>query len=317
MSRPRIVFFGTPAFAVPSLLACLEQGEVVAVVTQPDKGQGRGQGLKPSPVKEAALARGLTVLQPQKLRTPPFHEVLGPLGADLNVVTAYGKILPKEVLAAARLGSVNVHGSLLPRWRGAAPIQRALLAGDLQTGVCLMQMDEGLDTGPELARRVLPIGPSDTSQSLHDALSGLGGTLLREELPRLFAGELRAAPQPAEGVTLAPPIQKEEGELLFEKPAVVLERQVRAFTPWPGTFTSLGGALLKVHKVRAAAGHGRPGELLSVGPELEVACQEGSLVLLEVQPANGRRMPGRDFLSGRKLEKGSFPFQRVATGAPS
>jgi methionyl-tRNA formyltransferase len=309
MSRPRIVFMGTPQFAVPSLLACLEVGDVVAVITQADKPKGRGQQLAFSPVKEAALARGLQVLQPTKLKGMNFGEELKKLGADVGVVTAYGKILPKDVLDAPVHGCVNVHASLLPRFRGAAPIQWAIAYGDDRTGVCLMKMDEGLDTGPVIARRELPIEPTDTSASLHDKLSGLGGELIRDDLPRFLSGALQPVAQPSEGVVYAPMIEKEAGQLDFERPAVELERRMRAFHPWPGAFTFLEGKLLKVHRAQVKDGKGTPGEVLAAGPQgLEVACGQGSLLLLEIQPEGKRSMGAGEFLAGRKLAVGSRPF---------
>ncbi len=313
MSRPRIVFMGTPEFAVASLAACFDIGDVVAVVTQPDKPKGRGQALAMSPVKALAQERGVPVLQPVKLRTPPFSEELRQYAPDVCVVTAYGRILPKDVLELPRHGCINVHASLLPRFRGAAPIQWSIAHGDAETGVTLMVMDEGLDTGPMLATRRLPIGPEDTSATLHDKLSTLGGALLREDLPKYLSGALQPVPQPTEGVVLAPIINKEDGELDFARPAVELERRVRAFTPWPGAFTGFGGGRFKVHKAKVAAGKGAPGTVLAAGPEgLEVACGEGSLVLLEVQPEGKRVMRAAEFLSGHKLAPGSQPFTRVA-----
>jgi methionyl-tRNA formyltransferase len=277
----------------------------VAVVTQPDKAKGRGQAISFSPVKEAALARGAKVLQPVKLKTPPFSEVMRELAPDVCVVAAYGKILPPDLLKTPRLGCVNLHASLLPRWRGAAPIQWSVAAGDAETGVCLMQMDEGLDTGPVLARRAIPIAPDDTSESLHDKLSALSAAVLREELPRFFEGGLRSSPQPADGMTLAPIIKKEQGLLDFSRPAVELERRVRAFYPWPGSFTWLEGSLFKVHRAAVGSGKGAPGIVLRAGPELEVACQEGSLLLLEVQPEGRRRMTAKELLSGHSIAVGA------------
>lgn len=312
MSRPRIVFMGTPDFAVSSLVACFDIGEVVAVVTQPDKPKGRGQALAISPVKALALERGVPVLQPVKLRTPPFSEELRQYAPDVCVVTAYGRILPKDVLELPRKGCVNVHASLLPRFRGAAPIQWSIAHGDAETGVSLMVMDEGLDTGPVLAMRRLPIGPEDTSATLHEKLAALGGDILREELPKYLRGELQPVPQPAEGVVLAPIIKKEDGLLDFARPAVELERRVRAFTPWPGAFTGYAGGRLKVHRARVGAGKGEPGTVLSAGPEgLEVAAGEGSLVLLDVQPEGKRVMRAAEFLAGHKLAPGSKPFTAV------
>lgn len=309
MSRPRIIFMGTPEFAVSSLAACFDIGEVVAVVTQPDKPKGRGNTLAAPPVKELALSRGVPVLQPVKLRTPPFSEELRRFAPDVCVVTAYGRILPKDILDLPAKGCVNVHASLLPRFRGAAPIQWAIAHGDTESGVSLMVMDEGLDTGPVLAMKRLPIAPDETSASLHVKLSALGGDVLRESLPAYLRGELKPVPQPSEGVVLAPIIEKDEGRLDFTKPAVELERRLRAFTPWPGAFTTLGGKLLKVHKVRAAGSTGAPGMVLAANSDgIEVACGEGSLVLLELQPEGKRVMSASDFLSGHKLERGSQPF---------
>lgn len=305
----RIVFMGTPAFAVKSLEACLELGEVVAVVTQPDKPRGRGQEVSFSKVKELAVARGLPVLQPLKIRGTPFAEELRALKADVAVVTAYGKILPQDVLDAPRRGCVNVHASLLPRFRGAAPIQWAIAAGDEKTGVCLMQMDAGMDTGAIIDRAELAIGPQDTSASLHDALSALGGEVLRRSLRRYVDGALPAVPQPSEGVVMAPMIKKEDGRLDWSKPARALERRVRAFTPWPGAFCTWEGALLKVGTVAVGEGQGAVGTILAASPEgVEVACAEGSLRLLTLQPEGKRAMSAQEFLTSRKLVVGSAPF---------
>lgn len=305
----RIVFMGTPEFAVKSLEACLELGEVVAVVTQPDKPRGRGQEVSFSPVKTLAVAKGLPLLQPVKVKGTDFAQVLAALQADVAVVTAYGKLLPQDVLDAPRRGCVNVHASLLPRFRGAAPIQWAIASGDEQTGVCLMRMDAGMDTGPVIDRAELPIGPDDTSATLHDKLALLGGDVLRRSLRRYVDGELEPVPQAAEGVVPAPMIKKEDGRLDWAKPAAVLERRLRAFTPWPGAFCTFQGGLLKVTSARVAAGQGTPGTVLAVGPDgLEVACGEGSLVLLGLQPEGKRAMAAREFLSGRKVQVGSTPF---------
>lgn len=313
MSKPRIVFMGTPEFAVASLSACFDIGEVVAVVTQPDKPKGRGNAISISPVKALALERGVTVLQPQKMRTPPFSEELRKLAPDVCVVTAYGKILPKDVLEVPPHGCVNVHASLLPRFRGAAPIQWAIAHGDAETGVALMRMDEGLDTGPVIAMKRLPIAPEDTSSSLHEKLSRLGGEILRESLPAYLRGELKPVPQPSEGMVLAPIIQKEDGLLDFTKPAVMLERRVRAFTPWPGAYTGLNGTRLKVHRTRVDTGQGTPGTVLAASPSgIEVACGEGSIVLLDIQPEGKRVMSAGEFLSGHKLAPGSQPFSAPA-----
>ncbi|MCK8502565.1 MULTISPECIES: methionyl-tRNA formyltransferase [Myxococcus] len=309
MSRPRIVFMGTPDFAVSSLEACFDLGDVVAVVTQPDKPKGRGNTVTAPPVKELAVARGVPVFQPAKLRTPPFVEELRRFSPDVCVVTAYGRILPKDILELPPKGCVNVHGSLLPRFRGAAPIQWSIAHGDTETGVSLMVMDEGLDTGPVLAMKRLPIGPEDTSATMYPKLAALGGEVLREFLPAYLSGALKPVPQPSEGVMLAPIIEKEEGKLDFTRPAIALERRLRAFTPWPGAFTSMGGKLVKVHRVKVAQGKGAPGTVLSAGAEgIEVACGEGSLVLLDIQLEGKRVMKAAEFLTGHKLAVGSQPF---------
>jgi methionyl-tRNA formyltransferase len=305
----RIVFMGTPQFAVKSLEACLRIGEVVAVVTQPDKPRGRGQEVSFSPVKELAVSKGLRVEQPVKVRGTDFASVLKAMNADVAVVTAYGKILPQDVLDAPRRGCVNVHASLLPRFRGAAPIQWAIAAGDAKTGVCLMQMDAGMDTGGVIDRAELPILPDDTSASLHDKLSVLGGEVLERSLARYVNGELGVTPQPADGVVMAPMIKKEDGKLDWSRPAAELERRLRAFTPWPGAFTTFEGALFKVTRAAARTGKGAPGTVLSAGADgIEVACSEGSFVMLEVQPEGKRAMNVKDFLAGRKVTVGSTPF---------
>jgi methionyl-tRNA formyltransferase len=306
---PRIVFMGTPEFAVAALDACFALGEVVAVVTQPDKPRGRGQEVSVSPVKARALEKGVPVLQPPKIRGTPFVDELRALKPDVSVVAAYGKILPKDVLEVPPHGSVNVHGSLLPRFRGAAPIQWAIALGDDKTGVCLMKMDEGMDTGPVIARAETPITPQDTSASVHDTLAALGAKLLLEHLPAYLNGQRPPVPQPSEGVVMAPMIKKEDGRLDFTRPAIELERRLRAFTPWPGAWTTFQGQTLKVTAVRVGHGAGAPGTVLSAGKDgIEVACAQGSLVLTQLQPEGKRPMDAAGFLSSRKVEKGSSPF---------
>jgi len=307
-SRARIAFFGTPAFAVPSLRACQAVGTVVAVVTQPDRPRGRGQHVTSSPVKADAEAARLPLLQPPKLKGTDFGERLRALQLDVAVVTAYGRILPTEVLSAPRLGCVNVHASLLPRWRGAAPIQWAVASGDAETGVCLMQMEAGLDTGPVLAVRRTPILPDDTAETLHQRLSELGGALVREELPRYLAGALTPHPQPAEGVTIARLVEKEDGRMDWVRPAVELERRVRAFVPWPGAWTQLGPQLLKIWRTEVVPGTGAPGTVLAAHGTLDVATGEGALRLVELQPEGKRRMSAAEFLSGHRLKEGERPF---------
>ncbi len=306
--KPKIIFMGTPKFAVGSLDACLALGDVVAVVTQPDKPRGRGQEVSFSPVKERALAAGLPVLQPLKIRGTDFPAQLHALGADVAVVTAYGKILPQDALDAPRLGCVNVHASLLPRFRGAAPIQWAIAHGDAETGVCLMKMDAGMDTGPVIACERLPILATDTSATLHDKLSALGGDVLRAHLLPYLDGQRPPTAQPAEGIVMAPMIQKEDGQLDFTRPAAVLERRLRAFTPWPGAFTTFDGALLKVHALEVGSGQGAPGVVLAASPAgIEVACGEGSVRLTSLQPEGKKPMTAQQVLAGRKVAVGA-PF---------
>jgi methionyl-tRNA formyltransferase len=318
----RIVFFGTPAFAVPTLQRLLDSAHpVVAVVTQPDRPRGRGQRVSDSPVKSLAQTRALPILQPTRLRDPLFAEALRGLNPDLGVVAAYGKLIPEETLVVPRHGMINVHASLLPRWRGAAPIQWAIAAGDGRTGISLMKMDEGLDTGPVFSRAEIEIRPDETSETLHERLSVLGADLLRRDLPAFVAGELKPVPQPAEGVTLAPMIEKEDGLLDFARSAVELERRVRAFTPWPGAFVHLrhedAAMLLKVHRARVddAKTSARPGTIVSTsGGEIAVATGMGVLALREVQPEGRRRMTAAEFLAGHPLQVGTVPFVRERRG---
>jgi methionyl-tRNA formyltransferase len=308
MDRPRIVFMGTPALALPSLEACLALGEVVAVVTQPDRPRDRGQAEKPSAVKVAAEAAGLEVLQPVKLKGTDFARTLSALQPEVAVVTAYGRILPLDVLAAPVRGSLNVHASLLPRWRGAAPIQWAIAEGDTRTGVCLMQMEAGLDTGPILATLREEISEDDTTETLGVRLGAKGGELLRDALPRFLSGELQGVPQAAAGMTLARVVERSDGWLDFNRPASVLVRRMRAFTPWPGAWTTLSGHILKVHRAQVESGQGPPGTVLAMEAGLEIACGEGSLLLLEVQAEGKRRMGVKDFLRGHPLQPRTRPF---------
>lgn len=297
---------GTPVFAVRSLEACLSLGEVVAVVTQPDKPRGRGQEVSYSPVKTLALEKGLTVLQPPKVRGTDFAEQLRALNADVAVVTAYGKILPKDVLEAPRRGSVNVHASLLPRFRGAAPIQWAIAEGDAETGVCLMQMDEGMDTGPVIDRATLPILATDTSATLHDKLALLGGEVLKRSLGGWVNGTLTAVPQQGAPV-MAPMIEKEFGLIDFTASAALIERRMRAFTPWPGAFFKTAQGVVKVHGASVGTGHATPGTVLRADPTgIELACGEGSLVITQLQAEGKRSMSAKEFLPGRKLEVGEL-----------
>ena len=305
MSAPlRLVFAGTPDFAVPCLAACRASGaDVVAVYTQPDRPAGRGRKLAPSPVKQAALDAGLPVEQPESLRSDEARARLAAHAPDLMVVVAYGLILPRKVLAIPRLGCWNVHASLLPRWRGAAPIQRAILAGDAETGVDLMRMEAGLDTGPVLLERRTPISREDTGGSLHDRLAALGAEALAEGLARTLAGEVLAAtPQPDEGVVYAHKLEKAESQLDFARPAIELERQVRAFDPWPGSDAEIAGERLRIWAARAIdlPHAGPPGSVLAAGRDgIDIACGEGMLRITALQRAGGRRISAADYLNAR------------------
>lgn len=295
-----IVFMGSPDFALPSLRALTQHYHVVGVVTQPDRASGRGRELKPPPVKTLALELGLPIIQPQKLREPEAMAQLQAWKPDLIIVAAFGQILKKDVLDLPRFGCVNVHASLLPRWRGAAPINAAILAGDEETGVTIMQMDVGLDTGPMLAKRSIRLNPDDTAGSVFQALSTLGADLLIETLPDYMEGKIIPQPQPEDGATYAPMLKKEDGRLDFSKPAAELERRVRAMNPWPGTFMELDGAILKVHRARVAEGNASAGQRLVVQNQPAVGAGGGILILDEVQPAGKKPMSGTSFLVGAR-----------------
>ncbi len=300
--RPRVVFAGTPEFAVPCLRAVLASGwDCVAVYTQPDRPAGRGRQLSPSPVKQCALEAGIPVLQPESLKDGLVQDELAGLAPELLVVVAYGLILPRAVLGLPRHGGWNVHASLLPRWRGAAPIQRAILAGDAETGVDLMQMEAGLDTGPVLLEARTPILSEDTSASLHERLSSLGADLLSRGLATLARGEsLTARPQPAEGVTYAHKLDKAEALLDWNEPASVLDRKIRAFQPWPVAQALIAGELVRIHAAEPILEGGIPGEPIhNSRSRLCIACGEGALVLLRVQRAGGRVMDVADFVNAR------------------
>ena len=303
----RLVFLGTPEFAVPTVEALRQAGhEILAVVAQPDRPAGRGQALKAPATKTWALAHGVPVLQPRE--GPRRHARGGPRGRcrpDALVVTAYGRILGKDLLTLAPYGAVNVHASLLPRWRGAAPIQWAVASGDAETGVTIMQMDEGLDTGDALLTRTLAIGAEETAAALAPRLAALGGEAMVEALPLLAAGALVPVRQDGARHTLAPILEKGHGRLDFARPAAALAALVRGMTPWPGAFTTLDGKGLKVHVARPAPGEGhpgQPGDARAAGGALRVTCGGGTaLDLLELQPEGRRRMPAADFLNGLGL----------------
>jgi len=300
----RVVFFGTAELACASLqaLATDARFEVVSVVTQPDKPRGRELQVQPSAVKIVALALKFPVLQPKRARDPQFIEEIRALTPDVGVVVAYGQILPQALLDLPRSGFINVHTSLLPRHRGAAPIQASILAGDPETGVTLMKMDAGLDTGPILVQERTPISNEDNSQTLHDRLARIGAELLVETLPRFVSGEILPRPQP-EGATYAAKIEKVHGQINWQEPAEVIERKVRAFAPWPGAYTYLeiGGKkrLLKVWKAVIEQNKAAPGTILARDRELVIACGEQALRLLEVQMEGRKRMTAQEFLTGQ------------------
>jgi methionyl-tRNA formyltransferase len=315
VSKPRAIFFGTPEFAVPCLRALCELADVVLVVTQPDRPAGRGLKLAPPPVRTFALERGLSVVQPTKVRTPEFAASLRALEADVALVVAYGRILPAAVLQAPRLGCVNVHASLLPGLRGAAPIQWAIVRGEPRTGVCLMQMDEGMDTGPVLSCAALDIGPEETAGELTLRLSQLGAELVGKDLPRYLRGELTPQPQDHARATLAPMLDKEHGRVDFGRSAREVHDLVRGFSPRPGAYTYLEGQRVKLHRVRvlAAGGiHAQPGEIVRADRHaIEVACGAGVIAIEELQPEGKRRMSAAEFCAGSRLQAGA----RFATPA--
>ena len=300
----KIVFAGTPDFAVPCLRAAARGGEVVAVYTQPDRPAGRGRGLQASPVKQAAQALGIPVLQPESLRDAAAQAQLRGFAPELMVVVAYGLILPRKVLAIPRHGCWNVHASLLPRWRGAAPIQRAIEAGDAETGVDLMQMEAGLDTGPLLLRRRTPIGAQETGGQLHDRLSALGAEVLAEGLVLLGEGRLPAAQaQPEAGVTYAHKLDKAEARLDWSQPAAALARKVRAFHPWPVAEARLAGERLRIHAAVALdeAPQAEAGRVVAASKHgIDVACGEGVLRLLQLQREGGKPVSAADYLNARR-----------------
>lgn len=303
----RIVFAGTPVFAQLALAALLDAGhEVSLVLTQPDRPAGRGMRATLSAVKLFAVKRGIDVYQPVGLRDAAGVERVRSARPDALVVAAYGLILPKALLEIAPLGALNIHASLLPRWRGAAPIQRALLAGDRQTGVSIMLMDQGLDTGPVAARRPIEIAADETASSLHDRLASIGAGMIVDTLRELASGRAVFAPQEAEGVTYAPKISKHEAQLDWRRTGVELARAVRAFDPAPGATTSLDGTPLKLWRARPVPGQGAPGQVLRADAlGVLVACGEGALSVEELQRAGGRRLAAGEFLRGCPIAPGS------------
>jgi methionyl-tRNA formyltransferase len=296
---------GTPDFAVPALAALIEAGhDIVAVYCQPPRPAGRGQKERPSPVQAFAEGRRLAVRTPKSLRSPESQDEFRVWKADAAIVAAYGLILPAAILDAPRLGCFNIHASLLPRWRGAAPIQRAILAGDAETGITIMKMDQGLDTGAMLLQAAVAIGPEETAGTLHDRLGDLGSQMIVEALDGLVAGTLVPTPQPDHGVTYAAKIEKSEARIDWSRPASGLDRVVRAFAPWPGAWFEDRGTRIKVLAARIESGKGEPGTLLD--SQLKVACGEGALRLLTLQREGKAPLAAEAFLRGYDLAVGRF-----------
>lgn len=305
----KVIFAGTPDFAAAALKAIAAAGfEIPLVLTQPDRPKGRGMQLAPSPVKQAALELGLRVAQPEKLRNnAEALQMLKEVEADVMVVAAYGLILPQDVLDTPRHGCLNIHASLLPRWRGAAPIQRAIEVGDAETGVCIMQMDIGLDTGDVVSEHRYTIQPTDTANEVHDALMNLGAAAIVADLQQLKAeSRLKSVKQPEEGVTYAQKLSKEEARIDWNESAAVIERKIRAFNPVPAAWVEYQGKPMKIWRAEAVAQQGRAGEVLSCSADgLVVACGENALKITELQPSGSKRMPIAAFAAGHKIEVGT------------
>lgn len=311
----RIIFAGTPVFAARALISLLSAGyQIVLVLTQPDRPAGRGMKPQMSDVKKVTQAYDIPLLQPLTLKSEAIHTQLKAFDADVMIVAAYGLILPKEVLKIPRYGCLNIHASLLPRWRGAAPIQRAILAGDQETGITIMQMDEGLDTGDMLLQHYIPIDSEDTAQTLHDKLADLGAQSIVEALGLLQLGKLTMTPQDETQACYAAKIQKKEAEIDWRLDADHIDRSIRAFNPYPGAYTYLQGNLLKIWQAKVVKNNsGKAGEIIATGSEgVVVACGSGALILEVVQKPGGKKMPIVEFLAGHSLQSGQF-FSTVMT----
>ena len=303
--RLRVAFMGTPAYAVPTLDAIVEAGhEVVTVVAQPDRRSGRGKKLQSPPTVVRARELGIETRQPRAVRSGTFYNNYLALDVDVAVVIAYGRILPLALIEAPRHGSINAHGSLLPAWRGAAPIERSIVAGDKETGVTIMQMDEGMDTGDMLLRRSLEIGPDESALELRERMAALSAELVVEALERL--GDLEAVPQPVEGVSHAEMLSREDSPIDFKRRASEIHDQVRGLKPWPSAVATFRGEPLKIHRTKVVEGSGAPGEVIHTKGRLVVACGEGALELLEAQTAGKRAMPGAAIANGARVEKGEL-----------
>ena len=312
MAGLRIIFMGTPEFACPTLQKLIDRDEeVVAVITQPDRPKGRGQQTLPPPVKALAERHGIPVMQPVKVRVPEVVERIRELAPDLIVVVAFGQILPKGLLEIPKYGCINVHASLLPRWRGAAPLNWSIISGDSETGVTTMLMDVGLDTGDMLLKKATPIDPDENTQTLHDRLSVIGAEALSETIDLLKAGNLVREKQDDTLSCYASMLKKEDGLVDWNKEPQVIKNLVRGMTPWPGAFSFLDGRMLKIYRVRTAGGAGEPGSVINAGREgLEIACAGGSIIVDELQLEGKKRLPAKDFLAGFKIEPGTILGQK-------
>lgn len=294
----KIVFMGTPDFAVPTLQALIQHHDVIGVVTQPDRPAGRNNQIKQSPVKKVALESGIPVFQPKRIRKAEAIDELRQWEADIYVVAAFGQILPQTVLDIPAHGSINVHASLLPRWRGAAPIQAAICAGDNETGITIMLIDAGLDTGDMLSKRSITIKSDETAQTLHDKLATIGSELLIETLPKYLSGEVQPQQQDESRVTYAPQIKKDDGQIDWSQSAVEIERLVRAFTPWPGTFTHWNDKQLKIHSGINGDGHAPSGQVVEINGQIAIGTGHGLYYPDEVQLSGKKRMSISDFSNG-------------------
>lgn len=302
----RVAFMGSPEFAVPALEALVGAHEVVLVVTQPDKPAGRGKQLRPPPVKVVAERHGLRVVQPRSARTGELEALLREVAPDVAVVVAYGKILPAEVLAVPTLGCLNIHGSLLPAYRGAAPIQWAVINGERETGVTIMKLDEGMDTGPMLLARAVPIGEDDTAGTMHDRLAPVGAEAMLDALARIEAGTAVETAQDHARASHAPMLKKEDGAVDWSLPSRAVANRVRGMDPWPGAYATLDGERVRLFGARVAGGRGEPGEVLDAGGAgLRVACGEGACSFGEIQAPGRKRMPVAAFVAGHPIAPGT------------
>lgn len=304
----RIIFMGTPHFACPTLQMLLDRGEnVITVVTQPDRPKGRGQQMQFPPVKELALNHNIPVMQPVKIRAPEAVEAVRALAPDLIIVVAFGQILPKELLDIPRYGCINVHASLLPRYRGAAPLNWCIINGERETGITTMLMDVGLDTGDMLLKKTTAITPEDDATSLHDRLSALGAETMAGTLDLLQAGELRPEKQDDSLSCYAPMLKKELGEINWDSPSEKIINLLRGVTSWPGAYTKIDGKVVKIHKVHAGSGEGTPGEILKTGKSgIEAATADGSIIIEELQLEGKKRLKAAEFLAGYRVDPGNF-----------